>query len=124
MTNDGYRAEEVVTKPARARKILCWVILVSACLAYYSGLVTVAVPLGIATVLCFAWDFYAFNRDSRIVVASYRSHDDYIRVRVRTLAVRFALGIAIVVAAQLVMRFVYLNQPTTAAPSLCVICHR
>ena len=123
-SDDDYRVEEVVAKPAWARKILCWVVLVSAGLAYFSGLVTAAVLLGIATVTCFAADFYAFNRDSKIVVASYRSHNDYLRVRLTTLAVRFALGIAIVVAAQLVMRFVYLNQPTAAAPSLCVICHR
>jgi hypothetical protein len=76
------------------------------------------------TATCFVRDFYAFNRDSRIVVASYRSRDDYVRVRLTTLVVRFALGIAIVVAAQLVMQFVYLNQPTAATPSLCVIFHR
>lgn len=102
-------------------KLLCWLVVACAALAFYSGLSAVAVVLGLLAIMLFVVDFRvamsAPFRESAIGRIAREEGGPTMRGMVY-----LALAVALLLAGQFVMVLATRSAPTEPASAFCFIC--
>ncbi|WP_157658150.1 hypothetical protein [Burkholderia ubonensis] len=102
-------------------KLLCWVVLACAALAFYSGMTAVSAVIGVFAILLFVVDFRVSMsepvRESTLGRIAREEGGPTVRW-----IVYLALAIALLLAAQFVMLMASRAAPTEPTSALCFIC--
>lgn len=102
-------------------KLLCWLVVACAALAFYSGLPAVAVILGLLAIMLFIVDFRVAMSEPFRETAIGRIAREEGGPTMRGM-VYLALAVALLLAGQFVMALVARSAPTEPVSAFCFIC--